>query len=105
MDSMHSHPGFWAVTSFTNQFQDKERRVAMKLSSTQRDAESRRSKPKSAVLVAGLASLSLFLAACSGSATNEGSGGSSSSGGSGSSGEIRNAGVIVHAQNGEPASL
>jgi len=76
----------------------------MKQNSARRDAESRRRKPKSAVLVAGLASLSLFLAACSGSATNEGSGGSSS-GGSGSSSEIKNAGVIVHAQNGEPASL
>ena len=56
--------------------------------------------------VAGLASLTLVLAACSGATTEEG--GSSTDGNSdngNSSAEIRNAGVIVHAQNGEPQSL
>lgn len=53
--------------------------------------------------VAGFASLTLVLAACAGS-TGDG-GDSQSSGEEGSSSEIRNAGVIVHAQNGEPQSL
>ena len=64
--------------------------------------------PRSRVVasVAGLASLTLVLAACSGATTEDGgstSGGNSDNGNS--SAEIRNAGVIVHAQNGEPQSL
>jgi peptide/nickel transport system substrate-binding protein len=45
-------------------------------------------------VAAGAAALGLVLSACS-----------SAGGGAASSGEIRNAGVIVHHQNGEPASL
>lgn len=54
--------------------------------------------------VAGFASLTLLLAACSGSTVDEGDN-SPSSGEEESSSETRNAGVIVHAQNGEPRSL
>lgn len=54
--------------------------------------------------VAGFASLTLLLAACSGSTVDEGDN-STSSGEEESSSETRNAGVIVHAQNGEPRSL
>lgn len=60
--------------------------------------------PRSKIMtsIAGLASLTLVLAACAGSTSEDGS--STSTDGSSSS-EIRNPGVIVHAQNGEPQSL
>jgi len=60
--------------------------------------------PKSRLVasVAGLASLTLVLAACAGPA---GDGDSQSSEQQGTTSEIKNAGFIVHAQNGEPQSL
>lgn len=51
-------------------------------------------RPRGMAVAAGAAALGLVLSACS-----------SAGGGAASSGEIRNAGVIVHHQNGEPASL
>ncbi|MDA9099599.1 ABC transporter substrate-binding protein [Aquiluna sp.] len=61
------------------------------------------SRPRSTLIVAGLASMTLVLAACGGGSTDSGT--SSDGGGGGDSTEVRNAGVIVHAENGEPQSL
>jgi peptide/nickel transport system substrate-binding protein len=73
----------------------------MKMQTIKRKHSSAHSRPRIAASIAGLASLTLVLAACGTASTPEGSSNSDGS----SSSEIRNAGVIVHAQNGEPASL
>ena len=73
----------------------------MKMQTIKRKHSSAHSRPRIVASIAGLASLSLVLAACTAASSPEGSSNSDGS----SSSEIRNAGVIVHAQNGEPASL
>lgn len=61
--------------------------------------------PRSRIMtsIAGLASLTLVLTACAGSTSEDGTSSTSTDGSSSS--DIRNPGVIVHAQNGEPRSL
>jgi len=54
----------------------------------------RSKRPVRVVVTASIAALGMVLTACAGS-----------TGGGGAPGEVRNAGVIVHHQNGEPASL
>ena len=64
---------------------------------------------RSMVALAGISVAALALSACGGSTTSS-DGGSTDSGGdsggeSGATSDVRNPGVIVHAQNGEPATL
>ena len=73
----------------------------MNMKPIERHSSSARFRPKTLAALAGLASVSLVLAACTSDAGSD----NSSSNGGGSATEIRNAGVIVHAQNGEPQSL
>ncbi len=67
----------------------------MKMQTIKRRHSSVHSRPRIAASIAGLASLTLVLSACGTASTPDGD----------SSAEIRNAGVIIHAQNGEPGSL